>query len=416
MTTEETSLELNRAAPRTPPVRHSGHSGEISLLQLLIILAEKRGLILGVTAAFAIVSVAAAFLLPKWYTASARILPPQQNQSLASSFLSQLGGAGSLAAVAGKDLGLKNPNDLYVSMLKSRTVADALVQRFQLQAVYGKDILSDVRKKLEKCSDITDTRDGLIRISVQDRDPKRAAAMANDYVDQLRRMTAGLALTEAAQRRLFFDFQLQKAKESLALAEQNLSETQQRTGLIQLDSQAKAIIESVASVRGQIAAKELALRSMRTYATDQNAGVVLAQQELAAMRQQLTKLERQQNAGSGDLHIPTKQIPEVGLEYVRALREVKYNETIFEVLAKQYEIAKVDEAKQGSVIQVIDTAIEPDRHSWPTRWLLVLVSTTMGFLGSVLFVCVGAGFAQSRHTPEERVRLDRLKTLLSGKA
>ena len=264
MTTEETSLELNRAAPRTPPVRHSGHSGEISLLQLLIILAEKRGLILGVTAAFAIVSVAAAFLLPKWYTASARILPPQQNQSLASSFLSQLGGAGSLAAVAGKDLGLKNPNDLYVSMLKSRTVADALVQRFQLQAVYGKDILSDVRKKLEKCSDITDTRDGLIRISVQDRDPKRAAAMANDYVDQLRRMTAGLALTEAAQRRLFFDFQLQKAKESLALAEQNLSETQQRTGLIQLDSQAKAIIESVASVRGQIAAKELALRSMRT--------------------------------------------------------------------------------------------------------------------------------------------------------
>jgi len=409
-------MELNQAAPRTPPGRHSGPSGEISLLQLLIILAEKRGLILGVTAVFAIVSVTAAFLLPKWYTASARILPPQQSQSLASSFLSQLGGAGSLAAVAGKDLGLKNPNDLYVSMLKSRTVADALVQRFQLQAVYGKDILSDVRKKLEKCSDITDTRDGLIRISVQDRDPKRAAAMANDYVDQLRRMTAGLALTEAAQRRLFFDFQLQKAKESLAVAEQNLRETQQRTGLIQLDSQAKAIIESVASVRGQIAAKELALRSMRTYATDQNAGVVLAQQELAAMRQQLTKLERQQNAGSGDLHIPTNQIPEVGLEYVRALREVKYNETIFEVLAKQYEIAKVDEAKQGSVIQVIDTAIEPDRHSWPIRWLLVLVSTTMGFLGSVLFVCVGAGFAPSRHTPEERVRLDRLKTLLSGKA
>jgi uncharacterized protein involved in exopolysaccharide biosynthesis len=372
--------------------------------------------ILEVTAAFALVSVAAAFLLPKWYTASARILPPQQSQSLASSFLSQFGGVSSLAAVAGKDLGLKNPNDLYVSMLKSRTVADALVQRFKLQAVYGKDLLSDARKKLEKCSDISDTRDGLIRIAVQDRDPKRAAAMANEYVDQLRRMTAGLALTEAAQRRLFFDLQLQKAKESLAVAEQSLRETQQRTGLIQLDSQAKAIIESVASVRGQIAAKELALRSMRTYATDQNAGVVLAQQELAAMRQQLSKLERQQNAGSGDLHIPTNQIPEVGLEYLRALREVKYNETIFELLAKQYEIAKVDEAKQGSVIQVIDSAIVPDRHSWPTRWLLVLVSTIVGLLGSVLFVCVRAGFEQVRHTPEERVRLDRLKALFTGKA
>ncbi len=412
----EDSVEIDRTLVRGRPSLPPDSPEELSLLGLLIIMAERKRIIGAVTLTFALVSAVVVVLLPKWYTASARILPPQQNQSIASSFLSQLGGAGSLAAVAGKDLGLKNPNDLYVSMLKSRTVADALIQRFRLKDVYSRELLSDARKKLERYSDIADSRDGLIRISVQDKDPKRAAALANAYVEQLRALTSGLALTEAAQRRLFFDLQLQKAKDNLALAEQALRETQQRTGLIQLDSQAKAIIESVAAVRGQIAAKELALRSMRTFATEQNPGVVLVQQELTALRDQMARLERQSNAGSGDLHIPTRQIPEVGLEYVRALRELKYNETIFELLAKQYEIAKVDEAKQGSVIQVVDAAIEPDRHSWPTRGLFVAVSTLVGLLGAILFACAGAGWEQARSAAGDRARLDQLKTLLTGKA
>lgn len=402
----------SRRLPDPPP----DSSGELSLLELLIILAERKRVMIGVTIACALVSTGVSFLLPKWYTASARILPPQQNQSIASSFLSQLGGAGSLAAVAGKDLGLKNPNDLYVAMLKSRTVEDAIIGRFGLKAIYDEELLSDARRKLAKYSDIADTKDGLIQVSVQDKDPKRAAAMANAYVEQLGQLTSGLAITEAAQRRLFFDVQLQKAKENLALAEQVLRETQQKTGLIQLDAQAKAVIESVAAVHGQIAAKEVAMRSMRTFATEQNPGIVLIQQELAALRTELAKLERQQNAGSGDLRVPTSRIPEIGLEYVRALRDVKYNETIFEFLAKQFELAKVDEAKQGSAIQVVDAAVEPDRHSWPTRWLLVVVSTLVGFLGSVLFVCGSKGLARARRRPEDQARLDRLKALLAVKA
>src|SRR3954469_21816761 len=268
---------------------------EIDLLDLLIVLAKRKRLILTVTAASAAVALIVSLLLPNRYTATTKILPPQQSQSASTMLLSQLagGGMGPLAALAGPGLGLKNPNDIYLGILKSRTIEDALIAKFDLLRVYHEKRASDARKELEKASDILTQKEGLISISVEDKDPKRAAALANAYVEELRNVTQHLAISEAGQRRLFFEQQVQQAKDDLSRAEVALKETQQKTGMIQLDSQAKAIIEAVGNLRAQVAAKEVQLQAMRSFATEQNPDTVLAQQQLAGLRTQLSKLENQ---------------------------------------------------------------------------------------------------------------------------
>jgi uncharacterized protein involved in exopolysaccharide biosynthesis len=362
------------------------HSKEVSILDLLIIIAKRKRIVVAGTAAAVVLSVIGSLVIPNRYTATTTLLPPQQPQSLASALAAQFGGVGMLGAVAGKDLGLKNPNDIYIGMLKSRGVEDAIVQRFDLMKVYREKRLSDARAELQEYSSVEAGKDGLITVSVEDKDPKRAADMANAYVEELRSLTSTLAVTEAGQRRLFFEQQLRKAKDDLASAEAALKETQQKTGIIQLDSQAKSIIESVAAVRAQIAAKEVQLHAMQSFATDQNPDVVVLREELSGLRSQLSKLEQQRNAGGGDIQVPTGSVPEVGLEYVRRLRDVKYSETIFELLAKQFEMAKLDGARQGAVIQVVDASAVPDRKSSPRRSMIVIVSMLLGLFGSLALV------------------------------
>src|SRR6266581_8087932 len=187
----------------------SSDDDEISLLDLLIVLAKHKRIVFGVPFAVAVVAAIISLLLPNIYTGTTRILPPQQSASAAAALLNQLGGAlGGLAGAAGGTLGIRNPNDLYVGMLKSRTVADNLIVRFELAKVYDEDYLSETRKRLAKETTITSGRDGIIAIEVDDKNPKRAADLANAYVDELMRLTKVLAVTEASQRRLFFERQL----------------------------------------------------------------------------------------------------------------------------------------------------------------------------------------------------------------
>jgi uncharacterized protein involved in exopolysaccharide biosynthesis len=294
-----------------------------------------------------------------------------------------LGQLGGLAGLAGGSVGIKNPNDLYVGMLKSRTVADSIIVRFDLQKLYGLQTMVETRKEFANNSGITAGRDGLITIEFDDEDPKRAAAIANAYVEELDNLTQALAVTEAAQRRLFFERQLRQAKEELSKAEVALKVTQEQTGLIKLDDQGRAIIEAVAALRGQIAAKEVELRAMRTFTTENNPDYVRVQQQLAGLRGELTKLERAQVSGGGDILLPTGKVPEAGLEYLRKYRDVKYQETIFELLAKQFEAAKIDEAKEAAIIQVVDQAIPPDRKSKPKRALIV---TGFALIASILAI------------------------------
>jgi uncharacterized protein involved in exopolysaccharide biosynthesis len=407
---QEASSARQSALPPTP----SGDE-EISLLDLLIVVAERRRMVLLVTAACAILSVVIAFLLPNWYTATVVLLPPQQNSSVGSAIASQLGNLGPMAALAGGSLGLKSPNDMYVSMMKGQSVEDKMIDDYDLRREYRQRLMSDARKAFEKHATVDGTgKDGLIRVSVEDRNPVRAAQLANAYVEHFQGLSQTLAITEASQRRLFFEKQLVQTKNSLADAEVALQRTEQTTGLIQIDSQAKALIESAASLRAQIAAKEVQVQAMQTYATGQNSQVIQAQQELESMRAQLEKLGGSVDTANS-LIVPKGKLTEAGLDYVRKLREVKYNEAIFDILARQFEIAKLDEAKEGALVQVVDPAIPPDRKSSPKRTIIVIVSIVAGFFLGILAALVQAAWARLKEDPESGSKLDLLRRALRSK-
>lgn len=387
---------------------------EISLLDLLIVLAERKRMILSVTAVFTVAAIIISLLLPKSYTATVTLMPPQQNSSMGAALSSQLGNLGGMAALAGGSLGLKNPNDMYVAMLKSRTVEDAMVQHFGLMQEYHLHLASDARKAFESHVTVDGSgKDGLIHISIEDPEPNRAAELTNGYIDQYRRLSEHLAITEAAQRRLFFEQQLEQAKDNLANAEEAMKLTEQRTGMIQVDSQARALIESAASLRAQVAAKEVQIQSMHTFATSENSQLVQAQQELDGLRTQLAKLGGNEDRGETNLIIPKGQVPEAGLEYVRKLRDIKYYETIFDILARQFEIAKLDEAKQGAVIQVVDAAVPPDRRSSPKRSIIIGGAAAVGFFLEVLAVLLQVGLQRLRNDSESRQKLHLFRKALS---
>ena len=383
------------------------------MLDLLIIIAERKRTIFRITAAFIVIAIIVSLLLPWRYTATVSLLPPQQSNSVAAGIASQLGNLGGMASLAGGSLGLKNPNDMYVAMFKSRTVEDAMVQRYELMKEYRAKYPSDARRDFENNVSVDGTgKDTLIHISVKDRKPERAAELANGYVEQFRKLSEHLAITEASQRRLFFEGQLLQSKNNLADAEEALKKTQQTTGLIQLDSQARALIESAAVLRAQVAAKEVQIQSLRTFATSENSQLVQAQQELEGLRAQLAKLGGSEDVSDNELMVPKGRVPQAGLEYVRKLRDVKYNETIFEILARQFEMAKLDEAKQGALVQVVDMAIPPDRRSFPKRGLIVLGSAVLGLFLGIFTVLFQDGYHRINRDVEMASKIRLLRSLI----
>jgi len=386
---------------------------EISVVDVLIVIARRKRTVFLITAGFAVAAVIISLLLPPSYTARVTLMTPQQN-SAASMLTSQMSGMGAMAAMAGGTLGLKNPNDMYVALLLSRTVEDAMVKRFDLQREYHVRRESDARTALERHSTIDGSnKDTLIHLSVQDRDPNRAAEIANGWIEEFKKLSGNLAITEAAQRRLFFEDQLKQTKEDLGHAEEALKKTQQTTGLIQLDSQARALIETAAGLRAQITAKQVQITSLQTFATDQNAQLVQAQHELEALRSALAKLGGSDADIQGGLLVPKGKVPEAGLEYLRRLRDVKYYETIFEILSRQFEVAKLDEARQGAVIQVVDSAVPPDARSFPNRELIVIGATFVGFVMGLLFAIARAGLDYWKSQAGRNERLSTLRQVLS---
>lgn len=381
---------------------------EISLLDLAIVLAKYKKTILGVPFAAAVLAAGVSLLMPNIYTATTRIMPPQQGQSTAAAMLGQLG---ALAGGLSGSLGIKNPNDLYVGMIKSRTVADAMIERFKLKDEFESETMMATRTALEGITRISAGKDGIISVDVDHEDPEKAATYANAYIEELTRMMQTLAVSEAGQRRIFFEQQLKRTKDELAAAEEGLRSTQETTGLIKLEEQGKAIIDAAAQLQAQIAAKEIQIAAMRGFVTEQNPDLQRARQELAAMRVQLQKAE-DTAPRRGDVLVPTGKIPEVGMSYVRALRELKYQEAMFEVLAKQYELARIDEARDAAIIQVIDQAVPPDRKSKPKRALIVILTAlAVGFM-TVLWVFIKEAISKAKEDPESSGRLSQLQTAL----
>ena len=388
-------------------------NGHADLLELLLVLARDKKLIVLGTLGAAVVAAIIVFIMPKSYTATATILPPQQNQSVLSSMLGQMAGAQALDL---RDLGLKNPADVFVAMLKSRTVEDALVNRFDLRKVYNVKRYEDARKKLEKRSEIDPEKEGLISIQVTDHEPKRAAEIANAWVDELRALNLNLALTEAGQRRGFFEAKLDAERTSLTNAELALKQLEQKTGLIQPDTQTRALIGAAAEVRAQIAAKQVQLQSMRSYATENNPDVKRLQRELAELQSQSSRLSQtERGAGDlaeGNLQVPTGRVAGANFEYLRLARELKYHESLYDFLSRQLEAARIDEAKNAVLVQVVDRAVEPEKKSGPKRLLIVAITSLLAFVLICFAILVHEAIRRKQQDPVEADRLAQLRDYL----
>jgi uncharacterized protein involved in exopolysaccharide biosynthesis len=337
-------------------------SASASLLTWLRVTLKWKKLVWRTALTVLVLGATVALLLPNRYTATVVLMPPQVGgTSSSAAMMAQLSGIGALASSAG-GLSMKNPNDQQVALLKSRTVEDVMVTRFHLQALYHRKYLSTARKRWESHTEVDNgLKDGLIRLSVTDSQAGRAAQMANGWVEEYRSFSATLAITEASQRRLFYEQQLSLAHADLVRAEEEMKQVEQRTGVIDAEGQDRTMIASAAVLRGQLAAKQVEIRAMREFAADQNPDLERAEQELAALEGQLAAMDADTDRKSGDLIAPKGTITQASLDYARALREVKYRETIQDLLTRQYEGARVDEARQGPLVQVVEPAVVPDR-------------------------------------------------------
>jgi len=357
----------------------------VGLVDLLTWLGEGKRLIGTVTGVAALGSLVIALFMAPIYTARTTLLPPGSQQP--SSSAAALAALGSLGGLVG-GLGGKTPDELYVTLLKSDSLLRELDKRFALRQRYKIETFEALRKAMPAMIRVTpDKKSGVISVEVDDKDPKFAAELANAHVGEVTKLLSRLAVSEAQLRRVFFEQQLNETKERLVKAERDMQRVQEKSGVIVLDKQAEALIGGAAQIRAQIAEREVQLKVMRTGATEQNPDVLRLVSEVRALRSELARMESTQGGAPGSaVDLPVGRIPEAAIDYVRARRELKLQETILESMLRQYEIAKLDEAKEGPVLQQVDVALPPDRKSKPARALIVIAATLAALLFSLIVV------------------------------
>lgn len=403
---------LNELGLDAPVERSKSTTRDFDILDILLIVAARKGLIFLSTVAGFALAVGLVLLVKPTFTAKTTILPPQEEQSSGAVLMGQFGALASMTGLGGS-LGLKNPVDLYIGILQSESVVDSMIKRFDLMNFYHAGRWSDVRAAVRNSSKFVADKDGMIAISVTDKDPKKAAAMANAYVDELYRVNNHLALGGASQRRLFYEQQLAQEKDKLADAEVALKKTEESTGVISPSGQTENAILRISQLQADITLREIQLDSLRTSSTDQNPDVIRLNSELVGLHAQLRDLENGSSKRTpGDISITTANVPQAGLEYVRKERDVKYHQLLFDLLARQYEAARMDEARSAPVIQVVDPALVPDRKSGPFRALWALTGCVLGFvlstgwvLGSHIYQRMAADEEQGRRLAELRQEL-----------
>jgi uncharacterized protein involved in exopolysaccharide biosynthesis len=372
---------------------------EINLLELATALGEEKHLLFGIPTVTTLAAIVYALTVTPIYTAKTVLLPPQQQQSGASAMLASMG---ALAGVAGAAAGVKSPDDMYLAFLKSNTVKDDLIKQFNLTQRYESKTQDDARKTLDKAASISaDKKSGLMSIAVDDKDPAFAAELANAHIGALSRLMAKVAVTEAQQRRVYFEQQVKNTQQALIQAESNFRTYSAKGGLQVSDVLAEVSVKTSATLRGQIAAKEVELSAMRQFATDQNPEMQRAASELAALRSQLSKVEE----GGGR----SSPITPDGQAAINALRDVKIQQSMLEVLVKQYEMARVDEAKEGPLLQQIDVAQPPERKSKPKRAQIVLLAGVAGLFLGIMLAFVRRAWRKAEENPESASQVSALK-------
>jgi uncharacterized protein involved in exopolysaccharide biosynthesis len=365
---------------------------EISLLDLLQVVADNlRLLILGPLVA-GLLALGYSFTIIPTFTATTKFMPPQQQQSGAAAMLAGLGALGGLAGAAG----IKSPADQYVAFLKSRSVQDALVDRFKLMERYETKFREDARAAVGGSVVVSSGKDGLITIDISDKDPAFAAELANAHIEELGKLLNRLAVTEAQQRRLFFEKQLANAKDNLVKADQALKASGINSNV--LKATPGAAVTALATLKASTTAQEIKLASMRGYLTESAPDFKQAQTELAAMRAQMARAESAEPISSS-----------ADSDYIARFRDFKYHETLFELFSKQYEMARIDESREGAVIQVLDAAQPPERKSKPKKAQMAVQTTlAIGFV-LLLFVFIRQALRGANQTPEFAEKLSRLR-------
>lgn len=367
------------------PLVYDEESRSIDIAALLRILWEGRRVICVLSLAVFAAATLVAFLLPFQFTAVASFIPPTTGAS--NSMATML--AGQLSMLGASDLlGVKSPGDLYSGILRSRSIAEQLVDENNLKSVYKVKKESQAEKLLDSATQITvDPKTSIVSIAVTDRSPERAQKLDNDYLSALEQANGRLALSQASQRAMFFDKQLAGEKDALAGAEVELKKTEEQSGLIAPTGQTEAVIRTIAETQAQVAVRQVQLAALRQAATEQNPEVIRLRSEIDDLEGQLTHMQNGA-ARQSQLSIPTSKVPEAELEYVRKEREVKYHEALFEMLSRQYEAARLDEAREAPVLQVLDTASYPDTKSSPKRSYYMLGGLVFGFFAGCTWVFI----------------------------
>ena len=365
---------------------------EISLLDLLQVVVDNLRLLVLGPMVCGLVALGISFAITPTFTAKTQFLPPQQQQSAAASMLASLGALGGLASGAAA---IKSPADQYVAFMKSVTVQDALIERFKLMEKYQAKLKADARLALTANVRIAFGKDGLISVEVDDKDPKFAADLANAHVEELINLLGRLAVTEAQQRRMFFEKQLQITKENLAKADFALKSSGINSSV--LKSSPSSAVEAVARFKAGISVQEVKLGSMRNYLTESAPEFKQALNELASLKTQLAKAEKEEPAAQG------------ASDYLARYREFKYQETMFELFSRQFELAKVDESREGAVLQVLDVAEPPERKAKPKKAMTAIITTLASGLLLLLFVFLRSVFQTTFQVEGTKLRMAALK-------
>ena len=365
---------------------------EISLLDLLQVVVDNLRLLVTGPLMCGLAALGITFAIPPTFTAKTQFLPPQQQQSSSASMLASLGALGGLAGAA---TGLKSPADLYIAFMKSVSVQDALIERFKLVEKYEAKLKTDARMALNGSVRIMSGKNWLISVEVDDKDPKFAAVLANAHVEELRNLLGRLAVTEAQQRRMFFEKQLQVTKENFSKADLALKASGINSSV--LKSSPASAVEAVARLKAGISVHEVKLGTMRNYLTESSPDFKQALSELASLKSQLAKAEKEEPASQGTS------------DYVARYREFKYQETMFELLVKQFELAKLDESREGAVIQVVDIAEPPEREAKPKKAMIAIIATLASGFALLLFVFVRSALKNASQDEETRLRMAALK-------
>jgi tyrosine-protein kinase Etk/Wzc len=366
---------------------------EISLLDILQVIVENLRLLVIGPILVGLIALGVAFVIRPTFTATTTFLPPQQQQSAAAAMLQTLG---ALGGAAGGGAGLRNPADQYVGLASSRSVRDALIERFDLLSRYELNGKESVRKQLQENTRFTVGRDGLIRLEVDDHDPKVAAEIANAYLEELSRLMGRLALTEAQQRRALFEGQLKKAKEGLTKADIALKASGINESAIKASP--STALANVAALMAQITAKEVQISAMRNYLTENAPDFVKTQAEISALRAQLMRAEKSTSSDS------------VNSDYVSTYRDYKYYETLFELMAKQYEIARIDESREATAIQIVDIAVAPEYKAKPKKLWISMIAALVSFILILVFIFTRQAFRKVKLDPNSAKKIACLRT------